>query len=161
MKSNRFSGNAETDKRGVVLLTQAKLVQRLLDSFEPPKSGVRSAHLVANSRLMAVRKFPLPDRFLPEDDIDFLIDLDPVPAGPPVGLHAVEKGNLATIQEIKRALGGHVFDAERGLYGTHQFKGGIWICHHYAGNQWRFNASAPERGDNIAKFLETLYARLM
>ncbi|RLU01751.1 hypothetical protein [Ketobacter sp.] len=153
---------SQPTRRDHMLLQLNRGVQQLLDSFEPPKDGSkRISRLVAGNRLLAVQQFPLPDRFLPKDNVNLVVDLDPVPGAPPKGFFIIEKDNRSTIDAISAALGGHLFNAETAPYDTPKFKGGIWICHHYAGHTWKFNANNPAAGDNIAKFLETFYARIM
>ena len=163
MNKNWIVNKIVRPSRRVALLQQlTEGVQEWLDGFEPPRNGGhRIARLVADNCLMAVENYPLPDRYLPHDYIDLVLDVRCVPATPPNGFYAIEKNNITTINHISRWLGGHLYSSERGINDTHTFKGGVWVCLHYADNKWRFNAKYPERGDNPAKFLATVYARLV
>ena len=160
-QSNRTSSKTLTQREEILHYLTAG-AQRFLDTFEAPSTGgKRVARLVANNNLLAINKFPLPDYFKPQDEVDMVIDMRQIPARGVMGFHIVKKGNSETIKIIDRALGGHVFNSDKGIHETYSFEGGVWICLHYAGNSWRFNAKDPEKGDTIAKFLATIFAKLM
>ena len=132
-------------------------LQRFLDRFEPLLSGQRrKAALGETGEFIVVQNFPLPDGFQP-DYIQLLVLVPDYPARPPCGLYCLNAGNERIITQIQRVF--HVY-RDKAFYTAPSVPGYTWICHHYAGNQWRHVPHAPNRGDNVAKYLADFHFKL-
>lgn len=133
-------------------------LQNWLDGFYPGASGrTRRAWLGRTGEYVVVEALPLPDAYAP-DEIDVLLLVDNFPSLPPIGLYALNKGNDALIAQMRRRM--NAFE-NQGYHSAASIPGYTWICYAYASNRWRYNAAAPNRGDNLRKFLASFYAELM
>ncbi len=140
-----------------LLREEVALVQALLDRFERPRDGSRRTALLGDTgEFIVVKHFPLPDRFRP-DHVDLLVLVPDFPARPPIGVYCLNRNNESVIAQISS-----VFNAFRdsAYHDAPPVPGYTWICHHYANNQWRRNPHAPNRGDNVGKFLADFFFKL-
>lgn len=130
--------------------------QRFLDSFSGSLNGPRRARLGHTGEYMIVQRLPLPNGYRP-DEIDALLLIDQYPLRPPIGLYLLNAGNDSMVQQLRGR-----FNAFRdaAFHEAPSIAGYTWICYAYSGNQWRFNAQEPNRGDNVAKFLSNFYTVL-
>jgi hypothetical protein len=141
----------------VALNWEVTNVQAFLDRFEPPATGERRIAVLGDTgEYVVIKRFPLPDRFRP-DCIDLLLLVPDYPAVPPIGLYCLNRSNGRVIEQIET-----VFNAfrDRAFHDAPSIAGYTWICHHYANNRWRHVPHAPNRGDNIAKFLSDFFFKL-
>lgn len=131
-------------------------VQQWLNSFSDSRSGPRSAKLGQSGEYLIVQRLPLPDRYRP-DEIDTLLLIDQYPIRPPIGLYLLNAGNDAMVRQLQdrfRAFRDAAFHEAPSIPGY------TWVCYAYQDNTWRFNSREPNRGDNVAKFLNNFYAAL-
>ena len=144
-------------KQWALLNADLVLVQRWLQGFSPMPNGCeRTAWLGKDGQYMVVQGLPLPDRFEP-DHIDVMLDLSQFPSIAPIGLYALNANNemlMSQLSGIFRAFRDTAFHEAESLPGY------TWMCYHYANNQWKHNAIAPHKGDNLAKFLNNFYTEL-
>lgn len=125
-----------------------------MSEFGPCGNGEpRSAGLSHTGELVLLRNFPLPDGFRP-DYMDILLVVADYPGGPPVGLYVLNRNNAALLQRL-----GKIFNMFRDAahYEAPPIPGYTWICYHYAGDVWHFNAERPAAGDNLRKFLMSFF----
>ena len=130
-------------------------LQRWLDSFSASPSGRRRRAMLARTcEYLVIERLPLPDGYVP-DEVDALLLVDQFPTLPPIGIYLLNRGSERIVQQISRR-----FNAFRNtaFHSAPAIEGYTWICFAYADNQWRYNATAPHRGDNLAKFLGTFFA---
>ena len=139
-----------------LLRWEIRNIQRYLDSFEAAGQGRRrQVSLGSTDEFLIVRNLPLPDGCRP-DYVDALIVIDNYPGVPPIGLYVLTTAkNRAVVETLAAAY--NVF-RDSAYHEAPRIEGYTWICYHYDDNRWRFNAAAPHKGDNIAKFLASFYA---
>ncbi|MCB1878200.1 MAG: hypothetical protein KDH88_19670 [Chromatiales bacterium] len=146
------------DKQALLNADAANLQRMLTVEFDPPTNGERrqvSVH--PGGEYLVVRNFPLPNQYRP-DHIDLLLVTTGYPGRPPVGMHVKKNGNSALIGQLER-LFGHTFGSAA-ISDAEQIDGWAWICYHYQGNTWQYNARNLRSGDNIWKFLDSFYNEL-
>ncbi|MBX2808568.1 MAG: hypothetical protein KTR20_08040 [Cellvibrionaceae bacterium] len=158
-----FTTNLNSIKKGgarqALLKQEVKLLQGLVDEYEPMKNGRRRiVKLEADGQLLLMRNFPLPDGYTP-DKVDIMLDLVNYPARPPIGMYLLTKNNQEIIQRIKTIFGNHIF-TDSVYYNIKKYPNFTWICHHYANHRWSLNASSLHQGDNLRKFMEVFLARV-
>jgi len=128
-------------------------LNRWLATFESQAGRTRRAALDPTGDFIIVRDVPLPDRYSP-DAIDVLLITDQYPSQPPIGLYALNRAS-GVIGQLKSVFNAF---ADGAFHGAPALSGYTWICFHYSAGAWKYNASNPARGDNIAKFLGAFYA---
>lgn len=130
-------------------------LQAWLDGFEATTSGrARRARLGDSGQYVIVERMPLPDGYRP-DEIDLLLIVDNFPSLPPFGLYVLNRGTEGVVSQLRSRY--NVFP-NRAFHEAHSIPGYSWICYHYADNRWAYNGNAPDRGDNLSKFLSSFYA---
>lgn len=132
------------------------LIQQWLDGFyRPDNGGIREAILGRTAEYVVIKNLPLPDGYHP-DYLDALLIVDDFPR-PPVGVYLLNKGNERFVAQIAGK-----FNAFRdsAAHSAPTIQGMTWVCYHYGGNAWRYDANQPEKSDNLAKFLASFYAEL-
>lgn len=146
-----------TQRKEKLLKNEVMMIQSWLDRFDPPyQNGRRKVHFhPSTGDYLIVENFPLPDGFSP-DHLDLLIITEHYPDQPPIGFYMLNnQSNKVITSQISRKL--NLF-----MNGTHhnapEIPGYTWACLIYDGNEWCFNASAPHKKDNLAKFVQTAYA---
>ena len=117
---------------------------------------VRWADLAPSGQTLRVSNFPLPDRYRP-DRVDLALSVGRYPLDPPKGLYLLAAvGNAPLLAQLRRQF--NVF-ADQAFHGAPAIAGSQWICVGFL-EGWRFNASAPHRGDNIQKMLKEFWRLL-
>jgi len=144
--------------RDVAGLKQRELarVNWWLSGFEPCALGPRQALLSNSAEFLAIRNFPLPDRFRP-DHINLCIAIDRYPSTPPLGIylaHTQATGQI--VSQIKSRL--NVF-RDAAFHGAYQPRAGFqWVC--LIAEDWQVNWNDIRRGPNLQKYLAHFYALL-
>lgn len=144
--------NVAEAKRKRLLQWEMTAIQHLLDQFEPPPDDDREAFINTTGDYVVIKNFPLPDWCLPADSANLVLLIEDFPQRPPIGLYMMRQEKpsnsevIRKIQQVFNVLG-------TGYHGAKTIEGYHWICVHYANNQWHYNADAPHKGDNLAKFL--------
>ncbi len=130
-------------------------IRAFLEEFGGCASGEpRSAGVNGTAETVLLRNFPLPDSFRP-DYIDMLLVVADYPGTPPIGLYVLNRNNAALLQRLERVFSMY---RDRAYYKAPSITGYTWICYHYAGDVWRYNAARPEAGDNLRKFLMSFFS---
>ena len=152
-----FERFQSSDRRSQLLRWEVDNLQHLLDAFEEPvNGGKRAATLGGTEEYLIIRNLPLPDGCEP-DYVDALAIIDNYPSVPPIGLYVLNTPeNKAVVEELAASF--NIF-RNKAFHDAPSLDGYTWICYHYSDNRWRFNANAPHKGDNIAKFIGNFYAQ--
>ncbi len=130
-------------------------IRAFLDEFGDCANGEpRSVGLSRTRELLLLRNFPLPDGFRP-DHIDVLLVIADYPGRPPIGLYVLNDNNAALLRRLEGVFSLY---RERAFYQAPAIAGYTWICYHYAGDAWHFNADRPTAGDNLRKFLMSFFS---
>ena len=130
-------------------------IQAFLDEFGPcANREPRVAAVSRTGELLTVRNFPLPYGFEP-DHVDILLVIPDYPGHPPIGLYMLNRNNAALMRRIENIL--NLF-RNMAMHSAPAIQGYTWICYHYAGQSWRFNARHPAAGDNLRKVLLSFYS---
>ncbi|MGH8631714.1 MAG: hypothetical protein ACREU7_13250 [Burkholderiales bacterium] len=130
-------------------------IQAFLGEFgECPSGEPRSVGLGRTDELLLLRNFPLPDGFRP-DHIDLLLVIADYPGRPPIGAYVLNRNNATLLRRLEGIF--HMY-RDRAFYQAPAIPGYTWICYHYAGDVWHFNAAHPAAGDNLRKFLMSFFS---
>ncbi|MDJ0643971.1 MAG: hypothetical protein QNJ15_14250 [Erythrobacter sp.] len=148
--------------RDALLAEDVRGIQAVLDTFPKSPNGPRRVALEAG-QLVHVQRFPLPDRYAPNDEADIVLLVPNYPDHPPYGVHFLETpANRPVIRDIQSKFG-HIFD--HGVYdGIPRLKNHSWLCFKstYRGRPfaWRFLHNNIHAGDTLYKYLERLHVEL-
>ena len=138
-----------------LLKWEVRAIEAYLGEFDPPTSGGRRrARPSRSGEIILIANFPLPDGFEP-DQIDLFVGVSQYPQWPPIGLYVMNQGNDALIAQLRDRFSAYQDSAGNS---ADPVPGYTWLCYSYAGNQWRYCAQHPSRGDNVRKFLATFFA---
>jgi hypothetical protein len=108
-----------------------------------------------SGEFIRVLGFPLPHGYHPAS-ADLVVIVADFPAMPPYGLYLLNS-DRDQVQKIKSLFGAwHV----QSWSTPEAIPGYTWICYHYLGRRWNYRADAPDRGDNVAKFLRSFSIEL-
>lgn len=130
-------------------------IRAFLDEFGDCARGEpRSVGLSRTGELLLLRNFPLPNSFRP-DYIDALLVVADYPGTPPIGLYVLNRNNAALLWRLERVFSMY---RDRAFYRAPPIPGYTWICYHYAGDVWHFNAARLAAGDNLRKFLMSFFS---
>lgn len=103
-----------------------------------------------------VSGFPCPDKYQ-SDSFNLALVVRDYPQDPPKGIYLLTTDtNRALISHLKGKF--NVFQ-DSAAHGAPSIQGYEWICVGYL-NSWKFNASAPHKGDNITKMLQNFWRLL-
>lgn len=141
----------------VLLKREADAIQDWLDGFYPAASRrLRRVVVGRTGEYLIVQAMPLPDGYRP-DEIDVLLLVDNFPSLPPIGLYVLNRGNEAVVAQLRRKINAF---ANAAYHSAPSIEGYTWLCYAYADNRWKFNATAPHRGDNLRKYIAAFYAEI-
>lgn len=144
-------------RKAQILNWEAQNIQRWLNEYTATSSGrARRAHVGTSGEYIVVEALPLPDGYRP-DELDVVLLLDNYPAMPPIGVYMLTRGNEALVKQIASHFYAY---RDRAFHDAVALPGYTWACYHYADNRMHYNAAAPQRGDNVQKFLAAFCAEL-
>jgi len=140
--------------RNELLAWEVHQIAQWLSCFDGNRT--RRVGIGKSGETLYVQNFPLPDGYSP-DFLDIALVIKAYPQDPPIGVYLRDtEANQNLIRQIKLKL--NVFK-DATFHEAPPIEGYAWVCFGYGldGTGWKFNARAPNQGDNLYKFLRNFF----
>ena len=145
-----------TSEKLRLLQADTKKVQFFLDQFSASRNGKRSVQIVEDGELVILKNFPLPNKYLPHDEIDLVLVTSNYPQKPPQGMHVLQSRENGKLLSQLQEKFGHTYD-RAAVSEAEEIEGYSWLCVHYKNFKWEFDL---DWGDNLYKLL-TVFSNLL